>query len=81
MDVAIRSTIQQAVSENPVVLYMKGTRRQPQCGFSARVVEILDTLLPEYVTVDVISDPALRQDLPGEDRRRDHVRPARAPGP
>jgi monothiol glutaredoxin len=42
---------------------MKGTRSQPQCGFSARVVEILDTLLPDYVTVDVLSDPALREGI------------------
>jgi monothiol glutaredoxin len=63
MDVAIRSTIQHAISENPVVLYMKGTRRQPQCGFSARVVEILDTLLPDYVTFDVLSDPTLREGI------------------
>ena len=42
MEPALRATIERAIPENPVVLYMKGTRSQPQCGFSARVVEILE---------------------------------------
>jgi monothiol glutaredoxin len=63
MNAAVRNTIEHALSENPVVLYMKGTRSQPQCGFSARVVEILDTLLPDYLTIDVLSDPALREGI------------------
>ena len=49
--------------KNPVVLFMKGTRSSPQCGFSARVVEILDGLLPDYLTVDVLADPALREGI------------------
>lgn len=40
-----------------VVLFMKGTRAQPQCGFSATVVGILDQYVPEYTTVDVLADP------------------------
>lgn len=35
----------------------------PRCGFSAKVVEILDALLPEYATVDVLEDPAIREDI------------------
>jgi monothiol glutaredoxin len=42
---------------------MKGTRSQPQCGFSARVVEILDGMLPEYLTVDVLADASLREGI------------------
>ena len=61
MDSAVRSSIERSISENPVVLYMKGTRGQPQCGFSARVVEVLDTLLAEYVTIDVLADASLRE--------------------
>lgn len=63
MDQGVRSAIQRSITENPVVLYMKGTRGQPQCGFSARVVEILDGMLPDYVTVDVLADPALREGI------------------
>jgi monothiol glutaredoxin len=46
-----------------VVLFMKGTRTMPQCGFSATVVGILDDLIPSYKTVDVLSDPALRDGI------------------
>lgn len=42
---------------------MKGTRQFPQCGFSATVVQILDGLLPEYTTVNVLADPAIRQGI------------------
>jgi monothiol glutaredoxin len=63
MDPAVRTTIQQAIAENPVVLYMKGSRRRPECGFSARVVEILDGLLDDYVTFDVLADSKLREGI------------------
>jgi monothiol glutaredoxin len=63
MDPSVQSSIRRAIEENPVVLYMKGSRTQPQCGFSARVVEILDGLLPDYVTVDVLADAGLREGI------------------
>ncbi len=46
-----------------MVLFMKGTRRTPQCGFSAQVVQILDELVPEYETVDVLSSAELRDGI------------------
>jgi len=60
---AIRSRISGLVAQNPVILFMKGTRRGPQCGFSAQVVQILDELVPEYETVDVLSSPELRDGI------------------
>ncbi|MBK6692263.1 MAG: Grx4 family monothiol glutaredoxin [Myxococcales bacterium] len=51
------------VAAHPVVLFMKGSRRFPQCGFSGRVVSILDQVLPGYETVNVLSDPALRDGI------------------
>ena len=48
------------VKSKPVVLFMKGTRSRPQCGFSATVVGLLDDLLPAYETVDVLADEAIR---------------------
>jgi monothiol glutaredoxin len=63
MDPAVRSAIQRAINENPVVLYMKGTRSQPQCGFSARIVSILDGMLPDYLTVDVLADASVREGI------------------
>ena len=56
-----RQRIQAVVSEHPVVLFMKGDRTAPQCGFSARVVGVLDQLVPEYQTFDVLSDASLRE--------------------
>jgi monothiol glutaredoxin len=58
-----RDSIQQLVQQNPVVLYMKGTRGAPQCGFSARVVEILDGLLTDYKTVNVLEDADVREGI------------------
>jgi monothiol glutaredoxin len=63
MTPTLRDTITRTISENPVVLFMKGTRGQPQCGFSARVVEILDGLLPDYLTVNVLADAELREGI------------------
>ena len=60
---SVRQRISGLVAQNPVVLFMKGTRRQPQCGFSAQVVQILDGLLPEYETVDVLSSADIRDGI------------------
>ena len=63
LDEGTRAKIDRIIRENEVVLFMKGTRRMPQCGFSATLVQILDDLLPAYETVDVLSDPALRDGI------------------
>ncbi len=60
---ALRSQISGLVARNPVIVFMKGTRRAPQCGFSAQVVQILDELVPEYETVDVLSSAELRDGI------------------
>ena len=59
----ILKTIETEVQNNKVVLYMKGTPAFPQCGFSYRVVEILDSLQVEYHAVDVLADDAIRQGI------------------
>lgn len=48
------------VKENQVVLFMKGNKEFPQCGFSARVVQILNEQGANFVTRDVLADPVLR---------------------
>ncbi len=63
MDDKTRERIQKTIDADRVVLFMKGTREFPQCGFSARVVQILDRLVPAYTTVDVLADPAIRQGI------------------
>lgn len=54
-------TIQDTVEQNRVVLFMKGTKNFPQCGFSSRAVEILKKCGAEFKDVNVLSDPAIRQ--------------------
>lgn len=59
----LRAELQRLVSDNDVVLFMKGTRRSPSCGFSARVVSVLDGHVSSYLTVDVLADAALRDGI------------------
>lgn len=63
MDPQVRSQIKAEIDSNPVVLFMKGSRTQPQCGFSATVVQILDSLIEDYKTVNVLADAAIRQGI------------------
>ncbi|RLB51304.1 MAG: Grx4 family monothiol glutaredoxin, partial [Deltaproteobacteria bacterium] len=58
---SIHVRIEGLVASDEVVLFMKGSRAQPQCGFSAKVVDILDDYLDEYATVDVLADAAIRE--------------------
>jgi monothiol glutaredoxin len=59
----MRDAIQSAISENPVILFMKGTPNQPACGFSARTVAILQSLGAPFAAVDILPDPRIRQEL------------------
>jgi monothiol glutaredoxin len=59
----LRLQISQAISENPVLLFMKGTPEQPMCGFSARTVAILQSVGRPFAAVDVLPDPRIRQEL------------------
>jgi monothiol glutaredoxin len=59
------SRIAEIVTENPVVLFMKGTPLFPQCGFSSRAVAILDHLNVQYESVDVLQDMEIRQGIKG----------------
>ena len=58
-----RKRIESLIGSDRVVLFMKGDRRMPQCGFSAQLVRILDSHLPSYATVDVLRDPEVRQGI------------------
>ncbi|MEM9456945.1 MAG: Grx4 family monothiol glutaredoxin [Myxococcota bacterium] len=62
-DEGTQSQLATLVKSSPVVLFMKGDRTTPQCGFSATVVEILDRYMPEYKTVNVLADPAIREGI------------------
>lgn len=63
LDPAIRERIDTIVKEHRVVLFMKGDRQQPMCGFSAAASGALNDLLPEYHTVNVLADPDIREGI------------------
>jgi monothiol glutaredoxin len=55
--------IKQDVTDNPVVLYMKGTPVFPQCGFSAAVVQVLSHMGVKFKGINVLEDPSLREGI------------------
>ena len=63
LDPATRDRIETLLKDHRVVLFMKGDRRQPACGFSAAATNTLNELLPEYHTVNVLEDPEIREGI------------------
>jgi monothiol glutaredoxin len=63
LDPQVKAQIDQQVNSARVVLYMKGSPRQPMCGFSAKTAGLLDSLLDDYVSVDVLQDEAIREGI------------------
>jgi monothiol glutaredoxin len=59
----VSARIQREISANPVMLYMKGTAQFPQCGFSSRVVQILNHMGVKYTTANVLEDAGLRDGI------------------
>ncbi|MBB3764189.1 Grx4 family monothiol glutaredoxin [Sphingomicrobium lutaoense] len=59
----VKERIDQLVKDNDVVLFMKGSKLFPQCGFSSRAVAILDRSNVEFETVDVLQDQEIRQGI------------------
>jgi len=59
----VQDWIKQQVEGNDVVLFMKGNRNFPQCGFSGQVVRMLDYLGVNYADINVLEDPALRDGI------------------
>ena len=58
-----KDMIRDTVTQNDVVLYMKGTRQMPQCGFSSRVAGVLNYMGVDFVDVNVLADPEVRQGI------------------
>ena len=58
-----RQVIQETIDKNEVVLFMKGTRSMPQCGFSSRVAGVLNYINVPYQDVDVLQNEAIRQGI------------------
>jgi len=58
-----QDTIKETVTNNDVVLYMKGTKDMPQCGFSSRVAGVLNFMGVDFTDVNVLADPEIRQGI------------------
>ncbi len=63
MDDTLRQRIDEMVQRHKVLLFMKGTKNFPQCGFSGAVVQLLNGLGAPFETVNVLSDPSLRDGI------------------
>ena len=59
----ISAAIKEAIAENEVLLFMKGTPEAPRCGFSARTVAALEAVGAPFAAVDILPDPRIRQEL------------------
>jgi monothiol glutaredoxin len=62
-DTQIRDAIAEAIADNDIILFMKGTPDRPACGFSARTVAMLQALETPFTAVDILPDPRIRQQL------------------
>jgi monothiol glutaredoxin len=60
----IMETIKEQIESNNILLYMKGNPNQPQCGFSAKTVEVLKDCGERFAYVDILSNPEIRSNLP-----------------
>jgi monothiol glutaredoxin len=60
----VKEQLQSVIADNNIVLFMKGDPHQPQCGFSARVVDILKEYQIEFSYMDILQDPEVRATLP-----------------
>lgn len=60
----IIDTIKEQIASNPILVYMKGSPNQPQCGFSARTVEALMGCGERFAYVDILTNPEIRAALP-----------------
>ena len=59
----LKAKIDELVKNNKVMVFMKGSKLMPQCGFSNNVVQVLNTLGATYETYDVLTDPEIRQGI------------------
>ncbi len=60
----IHATIREQIASNPVLIYMKGSPDQPQCGFSSQVTQILMACGERFAYIDILTNPEIREQLP-----------------
>ncbi len=61
---SIEQTIREQIADNSILLYMKGSPKMPQCGFSAQVIQVLMACGKRFSYVDVLGNPDIRANLP-----------------
>lgn len=59
----VQERIKKEVSENPILLFVKGSREMPMCGFSKATMDVFDSLGVPYRTLDVLSEPGIRDGI------------------
>ena len=59
----VKAKIDKLVNDNKIMVFMKGSKLMPQCGFSNNVVQILNTLGVPYETLDILAEPEIRQGI------------------
>ena len=60
----MKKEIKKQIKDNPILLYMKGTPQVPECGFSQKVIEILNSIGKVYSFVNILENPDIRKELP-----------------
>lgn len=63
MKTETKQNIESLINHNPILLFMKGSKERPQCGFSKQVVEVLNQLVSDFTSVDVLADPEMREGI------------------
>jgi monothiol glutaredoxin len=61
---SVKELINEQISSNPIILYMKGSPEAPQCGFSAKSSQAISACGIPFATVDVLQNPDIRRELP-----------------
>ena len=64
MSEEVLDNIKQQITENPIILYMKGSPQAPQCGFSAQTIECMVACGQRFAYVDILTNPEIRANLP-----------------
>nr|YP_009294286.1 glutaredoxin [Palmaria palmata]AOM67726.1 glutaredoxin [Palmaria palmata] len=63
MDLILKTEIKNIISDQPIIVFIKGSKEQPRCGFSSTVVQIFDSLHADYQTFDVLEDNRIREGI------------------
>jgi len=60
----IQDIIKEQIEQNPIIIYMKGSPEQPQCGFSAQSTQMLMSCGQKFAYIDILANPEIRENLP-----------------